>query len=164
MREERIRVSNNALKFFAGDTQLVEQDGYIYVSWRSYRTNRICTKRWMTRGQDFYPVWFKSWPHGGTSSTALSQLVRWCQGKPVFSISTWKYWCSPTVMLGSDKGELLINELALGGYPDKMNCVLCGIELTGPLDWWSLNKVSGPCCSLFSKTGCRQKVKNEQEN
>jgi hypothetical protein len=143
------------LRSFAPDTQLRLAAGYVLVVWKVY--NKDIQRRWMTRGQDFYPVWYRSWGRGGTASTALAQLVRWIQDKPVLPLTTWIYW-------GGDRGRLLrrgegaeaaIAALRAAGYPEVVNCVLCGTPLTAGFDWWSLRGVSGPCCTMHN--GCRQK-------
>lgn len=146
----RMRAANEALKAFAGDTWLTFGHGHIVVSWRDSRG--LNERRWMTRGQSFYPVWYDRWCHGGTACTALALLVRWIQGKPVYGIGSWRWWASERVKLIRDMTA--IDRLVAAGYPEKHLCVLCGIEPTS-LDWWSLDGVSGPCCGWT--TGCRQK-------
>jgi hypothetical protein len=145
-----IEVANSVLSSFF-DGRIEKRRGGTYVCWHSHYHGEM-TKRWMCRGQDFYPVWHRKYPGGGTSTTALSQLVRWVQSKPVLPISTWRMWAS-------EKCQLLpmpaVDELIDGGYPVHVNCVLCHNQIEGGLDWWSLDKVSGPCCGWTS--GCRQK-------
>ena len=116
-----------------------------------------CTVVRLCGNQDFYPVWYRQWGHGGTASTALSQLVRWIKGKPVLPLATWIYWGGEACRLlrHGNGPESAIEQLKSGGYPQESNCVLCGEKLTGSLDWWSLDGVSGPCCSL--RNGCQQK-------
>lgn len=147
----RIDVANQALQFFASNTQLRLARGYVVVSWTHYDGESV-SRRWMTRGQDFYPVWHRQWCYGGTATNALAQLVRWCQGKPVWPISVWKYWCGESVNLTRGRGEELIKVLLAGGYPEQIRCVLCG-RVPEKMDWWSLHKVSGPCC--YNPEGCR---------
>ena len=152
----QIEVSNIALEYFASETHLEHDRGYIVVHWKDYYGNPM-KRRWMVRGgQDFYPVWSHKWGHGGTCCTALSQLVRWCQGKLVLPLSSWKYWCSDKIGLARDKGNELVNVLKDGGYPEKAHCVLCGSALNG-FDWWHLARISGPCCPWTE--GCRQEVR-----
>lgn len=155
---DRIDVSNVVLQSFAPDTRLrLCPTGYIIVEWTRHNGERF-ERRWMTRGQDWYPVWNRHWGHGGTACVALSQLVRWCRSRPVLPISSWRYW-------GGEQCDLLrqgpgadaaIAALLAGGYPERVPCVLCGLELERAGDWWSLRGVSGPCCSM--RAGCRQEV------
>lgn len=82
--------------------------------------------------------------------TALSQLIRWLQAKPVLPISVWLYWHEHLLLLPKEA----VDKLSKADYPKTANCVLCGKEIAGPLDWWSLDNISGPCCTW--KNGCRQ--------
>jgi|GEM_PF-4948595 len=148
----RMRISCDVLKCFAANTWLTFQQGYVTVNWRDSRG--LFERRWMTRGQDFYPVWHRSWGRGGTASTALSQLVRWIRGKPVLPLATWRVWMGEGYRLGGDRGDEALRLLEDAEWPATVNCVLCNGELTGSLAWWSLRKVTGPCCSL--RNGCRQ--------
>jgi hypothetical protein len=150
----RMHVADEVLRIFAEKTWLTFSHGYITVNWRQ-SSGKLLERRWMTRGQDFYPVWHRHWGHGGTALTALSQLVRWIQGKPVLPLATWRYWASPTVNLGRDGGPRMAELLAAGDYPEIAECVLCGGDLTGRLDWWSLKGITGPCC--HHTEGCKQK-------
>ncbi len=164
--EEKLYAANRVLASFS-PAQIERRRGGWYVSWQvkhyTYDSakNRVAkpsdtvSRRWSCRGQDFYPVWSRKYPGGGTSTVALSQLIRWLRGQPVFGIETWRYWASDTVLL-IRKPEA-INWLLEAGYPDHNTCVLCGERITGGLDWWSLNGTSGPCCGWQS--GCEQKGK-----
>lgn len=148
---ERIEVANKVLADFSIASFERRENGW-YVSWDGYGSNGKVSRRWQTRGQDFYPVWSSIYPGGGTSCTALSQLIRWCGGKPVLPLATWTYWSGERVKLLSPAAVEL---LRAGGYPEVAKCVLCGAEIHGGMDWWSLNGDSGPCCGW--KSGCRQK-------
>lgn len=154
-KDERIKTANAVLRSFALDTKLrLCPTGYVLVEWSDSRG--AFSRRWMTRGQDWYPVWHHKWGQGGTATIALSQLVRWVQGKPVMGISTWRHWAHPNCNLlrrAGDGGQQTIERLLAGGYPSEVPCVLCG-DTAHIGDWWSLNKVSGPCCSM--RAGCRQ--------
>lgn len=149
----RLAIANQVLDKFA-PRALIERrlgvGGGYYVHWECGQ-KQFC-RRWMVRGcQDFYPVWSRQWIGGGTSCTALSQLIRWLRREPVLPISTWKYWASETVKL---LPESAVDLLLRAGYPVQVQCVLCGREIESSIDWWNLNGVSGPCCSWT--TGCRQ--------
>ena len=76
---------------------------------------------------------------------AMSQIVRWCQGKPVLPLASFQWWTSETIMLAGDRGPELLTLLEKAGYPVAVNCVACGNPPTG-LDWYNLDGVSGPCC------------------
>jgi len=148
----RISVANEVLRSFASDTeiQFVPYNG-IYIQWLSGA--KVHRKRWQVHpGQSFYPVWNNKWCHGGTACTALSQLVRWIQNRPVLPLASWIYWSSDKIAL-LDPSVVAI--LAESGYPVSVKCVLCGHALDSGFDWWHLNKKSGPCCALSN--GCRQK-------
>ena len=147
----RCSTANRVLATFF-DGRIEQRKGGMYVCWSNSWQGDIA-KRWQCRGQDFYPVWHRKYPGGGTSSTALSQLIRWIQGKPVLPISTWQMWASERCKL---LPQSAVDELLAGGYPEHVDCVLCGNQIVGGLDWWSLDGVSGPCCGWTS--GCRQKV------
>lgn len=149
----KIETSNRVLGSFASSAFIEHRTGVgggYYIHWPTVHGD-VC-KRWMTRGgQDFYPVWSHKWIGGGTSCIALSQLVRWCRGEPVLPLSTWRHWASDRVkLLAPDAVDILAN----GDYPKVTPCVLCGGEITA-MDWWSLNGLSGPCCSWT--TGCLQR-------
>lgn len=154
MNIDRLRSANAALQTFAPETRIERRRGGWWVCWTNYRGEQL-SRRWMTRGQDFYPVWSHLWGHGGTCCTALSQLVRWSAGRPVLPLASWLYWTGPVVKLARDKGQDLVDTLRSGGYPEHVPCVLCG-DIVTKMDWWSLDGVSGPCCAWT--TGCRQKV------
>jgi hypothetical protein len=155
---DRVDVANIVLQSFAPDTSLrIDAQGYVVVCWNHHGVKT--ERRWMTRGQDFYPIWHRKWGHGGTATTALAQLVRWIKGRPVLPLSTWIYWggeqCRLMRQQGDDNGAQAISALRAAGYPETVPCVLCGQTLgSGGLDWWSLDKVTGPCCGM--RSGCRQ--------
>lgn len=154
----KLETANRVLNTFACGARIEHRQGVgggFYVHWPNFRGGEY-VKRWHARGQDFYPTWSSKWCGGGTSCTALSQLIRWLRGEPVLPIGTWRHWGSERVKLVSpDAIELLL----AGGYPEKTPCVLCGGEIK-TMDWWSLNGVSGPCCGW--DTGCRQKPDSTQ--
>lgn len=147
--QTRLGVANQVLAAFTNSRIERRKSGW-YVCWENKSQGEMA-RRWQCRGQDFYPVWYRKWCHGGTASTALSQLVRWLQEKPVLPISSWRYWAGDACKL---LDVAYIEVLLAGGYPEKSTCVLCGRLLGGSLDWWSLDDVSGPCCHYTQ--GCRQ--------
>lgn len=151
----RLAAANLVLGSFS-DSRIERRRGGWYVMWAG-RRGKIA-KRWCCSGQDFYPVWARKWAHGGTACTALSQLIRWLRGQPVLPLASWRFWTS-------DQMKLLpmsaVTELQAAGYPTVARCVLCKRELTRGLDWWHLDGVSGPCCSMWS--GCRQQAAGKAE-
>lgn len=149
-----LNAANKALDCFAPGTSIVVKRRVgVCVEWTQHSGKQF-SRRWQTqRGQDFYPTWYRHWGHGGTATTALAQLVRWMQGKPILPLATWRHWTGERVYLGQKRGPECVSILEAAGYPETVNCVLCGVELRG-LDWWSLDGVSGPCCSWTA--GCRQ--------
>jgi hypothetical protein len=148
-----VDAANFVLLCLTKDTQIHRRYNGWYVTWSQYDGRRF-SRRWATRSGSFYPSWYRHWGHGGTCTTALAQLVRWCQGKPVLPLSVWSYWVSPTVALGRENGDKIVQRLFEAGYPVVATCVLCGTELTKSLDWWDLDGVSGPSCKWG---GCRQR-------
>lgn len=141
---ERLEVANAALMCFAKQTWIEPGPSGLVVCWIDFRDEKW-RRRWQVRsGQDFYPTWHRHWGHGGTCCTALSQLVRWVRGKPVFSLDVWRYWAGPTVALGRPRGDYLVEALRAGGYPERVPCVLCGKVIEGRFDWYSNNGFSGP--------------------
>ena len=148
-KERRLRIANQALDDFAKGTRLWRGKNGTFVQWRY--GEQQWKRRWMCKGQDFYPVWSHRWPHGGTATVALSQLVRWAGGRPVLPLGSWRHWSAPSVGLVAKQTVILLES---AGYPEKVPCVLCGIILNGGLDWWSLDGVTGPCCGM--RNGCKQ--------
>ena len=155
-----LETANAVLDCFAQGTSIsIRPKVGVVVSW-SQSNGKQFSKRWMTRGQDFYPVWSQKWGHGGTACTALSQLVRWVKEQPVLPLGTWQYWTNPKCYLARARGPELVKLLEDGGYPTEAICVLCKKPIDGGMDWWSQKKVSGPCCGWT--TGCRQETSPKQ--
>lgn len=151
---EKLAAANAVLDCFAPGTTLERVGARVYVSWTNSRGHQRCL--WRTRGNDFYPVCHHRWAHGGTASTALSQLVRWILGRPVLPYGTWRYWTGENVSLGRDRGREILTLLQFAEYPHDVPCVLCGKSLLGrSLDWWHLDGVNGPCCSFHDQSGCQ---------
>jgi len=148
----KIDTANKVLALFTDKTSISIDKNYIIVNWSN--SQKSYSKRWMCRGQDFYPVWHRHWGHGGTATIALSQLVRWIQDKPILPLTTWEYWGTPKYRLFRDKAADIIKLLTDAKYPQNALCVLCNQQLKS-MDWWSLGGVSGPCCNMTS--GCMQK-------
>lgn len=146
-----LEAANRALASFSR-AQIERRVRGWYVSWEGHN-GKLVSFRWTVRGgQDFYPTWSQKFPGGGTSCTAMSQLIRWCRGLPVLPIGTWRMWASERCKLLPDSA---VDDLLASGYPDHADCVLCHKRIEGPLDWWNLDGVTGPCCGWTS--GCRQK-------
>jgi len=156
MDKTKLETANAVLSSFS-ISQIERRDGGWYVVWES--RGATVSRRWAVRGgQDFYATWSHRWPGGGTAMTALSQLVRWLRGQPVLPIATWRYWSTDKIKL---LPESAVGVLRDGGYPDVATCVLCGESIQRGFDWWSLDGVSGPCCSL--RNGCKQKNRNDSD-
>jgi hypothetical protein len=143
--EAKLGTVNRAIALFARNTTVRRGLTGWTVEWTDSRGKKH-RRRWaVDAGQSFFPAWHHSWSHGGTACTALSQLMRWLQGRPVFGIGTWRYWTGEYIRLGSPE---IIQVLTDGGYPAGQVCVRCGGAI-GPdqgLDWWNLEGISGPCC------------------
>lgn len=148
-KEAKLKAANAVLAIIAHETRLELKGKRVIVE---FPYQGLIKRQWQTRGQDFYPVWYSKFGSGGTVTTALSQLVRWIQGKPVLPMGTWRYWTGPVVAMGRENGPSIIEILAQAGYPEQVNCVRCGEPVTAGLDWWSLNGVSGPAHGW--KQGC----------
>ena len=142
--QSRLDTVNKALALIAPGTIVLQGESGWKVEWADWK-GRLMRYRWQAHG--FYPVWERKWGHGGTCCMALTTLMRWLQDRPVFGLSTWEYWLSPTIKLAHGNPALL-QLLKDGGYPQKQMCVRCGqeIEKSAGLDWWSLNGKSGPAC------------------
>ncbi len=153
MSSAKLEIANEVLRSFARNVTISINDKRRVIVSFPYRGESV-TKQWMCRGQDFYPVWHRQLSCGGTAKTALSQLVRWVKGKPVLPIATWRYWASDTCRL---LPRSAVDALETFGYPTVVDCVICGEEIAGILDWWSLDGLSGPCCGWTS--GCSKKGK-----
>ena len=139
----KIDVANKVLKSFAPDSEITFVPGVGYkVSFNGK------SKRWVCRGGSFFPMF--RWNHGGTATTATSQLIRWLQNRPCLPLSTWAYWSTERISLFPAEMVQLLKD---SGYPEKAKCCLCGIELKS-FDWWHLDKTEG-CCCLHDR-GCRQ--------
>lgn len=151
-----LNAANKALDCFAAGTRIIVRRKIgVCVEWTQHGGKQF-SRRWQTLGgQSFYPTWYRHWGHGGTATTALAQLVRWMQKRPVLPLTAWRYWTGEKIALGRQRGAECVSILAAAGYPETVNCVLCGVELRR-LGWWSLDGVSGPCCNYTE--GCRQKA------
>lgn len=165
-RESRLAVANAVLAILESRTTIYFRGNKARVKWSRWDGKEF-DRQWMTRGQDFYPVWHHHWPHGGTMTTALAQLVRYTQGKPVLPLSTWEYWGTDTVALlrqrnGAEHGKPIIDILAASDYPKVATCVLCGKSPIGRFDWWSLNGVSGPMCWYTDECKSFQKAAQDK--
>ena len=155
----KLQVVNAALAVFAPDTTVRRGTNGWIIEWDDY-CGKTISRRWATKsGGSFYPAWHRHWAHGGTCCMALSQLMRWLQDRPVFGITTWEHWVSPSIGLSGGNPSLL-QILRDGGYPANQFCVLCG-KIIDPkkdgLDWWHLNKISGPCCT---NTTCQREARS----
>lgn len=147
--EDRLAIANAALQCFVPDTRMEIRSGRVFIVWTDY-LGKTTSRMWMCRGGDFYPVWSHKWAHGGTCTTALSQLVRFVRGLPVLPLSTWAYWCGEQVGLaawrGKDKQTELLAILKAGGYPQQATCIMCGKSPIGRFDWYRRGNKSGPGC------------------
>lgn len=144
--DDRLATVNQVLAKIAPGTIVIKGCAGWDVEWFDPIRARKINRRWAAH--ELYPVWHRRWGHGGTCCTALTMLMRWLQDRPVFGISTWEYWLSPTINLAKgDPG--LIPLLKAGGYPQEQMCIRCGQEIPKGrgLDWWSLDGKSGPACS-----------------
>lgn len=112
---------------------------------------------WRLRADHTWPQDNKAcYVSGGTHVQALCQLALWLKGEPRRPMRYWEYITNPEVCPESvaDRGKKLVDYLASSNYVDMTDCVLCGAKHTS--DWWSLDKVHGPCCR-FGR--CRDKTK-----
>lgn len=159
---EALRAANDVLYIIAPRTWIIRDKGGWYVEWK--RSNgETMRRRWARRNGSHYPSWYRHWGHGGTCTLALSQLIRWVQGKPVVPLSSWHHWCGDRIYLARDKGAEVCSRLSDAGWPHGVPCVLCGTMMVRAGDWWDLNGNVGPCCGMTS--GCRQQqaLKTQRE-
>jgi hypothetical protein len=148
----RLETANQVLVTFAPGASIQHRPrkGGSYVICWTVNERAYC-RRWQTRGQDFYPLWKAHWCGGGTSLTALSQLVRWLRGVPVLPLRSWEHWASPAVQLLPPAALDLLRQ---ADYPVTVSCVVCQRQLPAGFDWHHLGRVSGPCCRPGA--GCRK--------
>lgn len=138
---ERLELANKVLKTL-GDFELSWQPRRgLCISWTWRGT--CFTKRWTCDRGSFYPR-FDTGSMGiaGTGTTAISQLVRYCQGKPCLPLSSWRYWGGKSVRLWTELRDrcIAIALLENSDYPKAPICIFCGSNLTGQQwDWYSLN-------------------------
>lgn len=145
---ERAGLANEILRTFEPEAEILLRGRRVFVSDRPGRV-----RQWtLQRGQSFFPTWRPRPSFGGTATTAISQLIRWIQGRPVFPLGTWRYWAGPVVGLGS---PVTLELLAGASWPESVPCVVCGQTIKGGLDWWCLDGLSGPC-HTFAPTRCPQ--------
>lgn len=155
-RKARVEQVNQVLEtFYPSAKILLDSRNHLLLQWLT-TSGSTSLRYWVTRGNDHYPVWHHRAPWGGTCSVAISQLIRWCQGKPVFGMDTWLWWANDRVALADERTIAVLREI---GWPEKPICVLCERPCAG-LDWWSLDGVSGPCCAYWNLSGCRQQKGN----
>lgn len=159
--QDRLEAANKALKAFPiGQMfQFEIRNNRLAVWWTSTWTKKEpvkVSKVWQFQYDG--SLWPKfDLPTGGTMTQALSQLVRWIKGQPVMPIGVFEWWDSPTVKLMDGEGAPIRKILLDAGYPETVKCVICGEKPKG-LDWWSLDKLSGPCCSFGRcEDECKQK-------
>lgn len=152
-RERKMRAANAALQCFAADTRIVDTWHGIAVEF-DHGGEKI-QRRWAVRHGSLYPTWYSKWCHGGTACTALANLIRWLQKKPVVPLSTWQMWAGRKFWLMRDRGDECVTLLETAEYPQTAECVLCGRELSR-FDWWDHGKLSGPCC--VHTEGCQQSI------
>lgn len=144
----RLTAANAVLDIIAHRTRISRRKGGWYVSWVNHRLNEI-SRRWRTNSNgSHFPPWSHHWGHGGTATLALSQLIRWLQDRPVLPLSSWHHWCSDRLYLARSRGAEVCSLLSDAGWPRLVACVLCGKEIEHARDWWDLDGVSGPTCSM----------------
>ncbi len=154
-----LNAANKVLEIIAPTTRIVRKKYGWCVEWTGYYGVAFSMRWQLKKGSSDYPVWYHHWGHGGTCVQALSQLVRWLQCKPVLPLHVWRWWTGPGIAMGMDRGPEIVSILREAGYPEQVNCVLCDQPISGGLDWWNVEKVSGPCCDYME--GCRQSGKSE---
>lgn len=87
---------------------------------------------------------------GGTCAQATANLILWLRDKPRAPIAWWRWWCGPTVALGRENGDPILQALEAAGYGDPLKtcCVHCKNPARRCVDWWSRDgDPTGPCCS-----------------
>lgn len=142
----RIGMANVILDTFLPGVVLF-MDGELRMSWdnRKQPPRYDFPARLRTQG-DLPEFGYRQRPCGGTGMQALAQLIRYVRDLPRLPMVTWEYWAGDRVKLCERRTIILLNA---AGYGDtlKTRCVLCGdTEFKRGLDWWSLDKVTGPSC------------------
>lgn len=144
----KLSIANAILGIIAESTIIIRKSNRWYVRWTQYSGSDVFERPYATPRGSHYPSWHRYWGHGGTCAYALNQLVRWVRGQSVLPLSTWRYWTGESVALGRSRGPEIVEMLAAGGYPQSVPCVLCGKQIERAGDWWSLDKIEGPSCSM----------------
>jgi hypothetical protein len=140
-RRDRLAVANTVLRTL-GNFELSWQlrRGFC-ITWQNYK-GETHSKRWACDRGSFYPqVNTGQMGIGGTHTTAISQLVRYCQGRPCLPLNSWRYWGGKSVMLWRDlrDRDTALSALENSDYPKTPVCVFCGGDLAGQQwDWYSL--------------------------
>lgn len=120
------------------------------IHWETWRGEQV-TKRWSS-GRNFYPPF--NLPCGGTQTTAIAQLARYCQGRNSLPLNTWRYWGTLKLWKDDESRDKAIALLEGSDYPKKPVCVFCGNDLTGKQwDWYSWKGSEGVGC--WAKVGDR---------
>jgi hypothetical protein len=151
-REERIQVANSALTTFIPGCRLYQGERELRMTWGERKVWDFPSRLNSNGNQTEFG--YRQRPTGGTGMQALAQLIRYARDLTRLPLSTFEYWSGDRVKLCK---PTTVEILAAGDYgdPKKTCCVLCGaIGFIG--DWWSLDKVVGPCCSWSNPNGCKQ--------
>ena len=152
MSAARIETANKVMDLFVPGVTL-HQGRELRIKWTGVSTGRQCDYPARLRGH-----WLCSVPRhrthwGGTCENAIAQLILYVRDRPRLPMVTWEYWTAPTgnVKLGREEARSkILPILRASDYndPKKTCCVLCGASPCVGLDWWSLDGVEGPCCSM----------------
>jgi hypothetical protein len=138
MADEKLKAVNKILDIMGTRTVVSRENGGWYCTWQNWKDKTV-KKRYSAR--DGWPVWGDQWGHGGTCQSALTQLMRWLQGKTVHPLRVWRHWVGLNVQLGTPE---IIEILLTAGYPENPPCVLCGKPLMGSHDWFNTESGEGP--------------------
>lgn len=160
---EKLSLVNQVLSTFIHDSKYLKEiklefrEGYYFV-WE-LQDGRQRSKKWITKKGSFYPSCTDSIPLGGTMTQAISQLVRYCQGRAVLPLSTWCYWGSDSIKLWQDPTarDKAISLLEESDYPKSPICIFCGNEILNGFDWYYLPpKMEG--CGHWGKSCQKQQA------
>lgn len=140
----------------------VTYDRGFWFHWTSRYSQKSYRHKWIPQKGNQYPA-NHVFPWGGTMCLLITQMIRWAKHMPVVPLSVIDHWFGPKVQLGDTQAFELI---CFAGWPESVNCVMCGRPLTDRRDWYDWSGIGVNCSGLgcHSSVGCQGKppVKNNK--
>lgn len=144
--EYRLGLSNLVADTFVPGVIFYPDQRELRMSWDNRRQPPRHDFPATLRGDGLWPKYgYNQRPSGGTGYRAMAQLIRYIRDLPRLPIETWRYWGGDSVKLCTPR-TLELLESSDYANPGKTRCVLCGLFPLKSIDWWSLDRVTGPCC------------------